>query len=102
MVASFHCKPDPKIDLDRPPVVVDAIKGWTRSTAIRSNILELRGHGKSTLELQRQRCHERGRPLPAWTSLLAAANSDKPLPHKILPTQPAPTDPFAYPDPAKK
>jgi carboxypeptidase Q len=34
--------------------------------------------------------------------LLAAANSDKPLPHKALPTQPAATDPFEYPDPAKK
>jgi carboxypeptidase Q len=34
--------------------------------------------------------------------LLASANSDKPLPHKTLPTQPAATDPFAYPDPAKK
>jgi carboxypeptidase Q len=36
------------------------------------------------------------------TVLLAAANSDKPLPRKTLPTQPAPTDPFAYPDPSKK
>ena len=36
------------------------------------------------------------------TFLLAAANSDKPLPHKILPTQPAVTDPFSYPDPTKK
>jgi carboxypeptidase Q len=34
--------------------------------------------------------------------LLAAANSDKPLPRKALPTQPAATDPFQYPDPAKK
>jgi len=34
--------------------------------------------------------------------LLASANNDKPLPHKTLPTQPAATDPFAYPDPAKK
>jgi carboxypeptidase Q len=34
--------------------------------------------------------------------LLASANSDKPLPHKTLPTQPEATDPFAYPDPAKK
>jgi carboxypeptidase Q len=34
--------------------------------------------------------------------LLAAANGDKPLPHKALPTQPAVTDPFLYPDPAKK
>jgi carboxypeptidase Q len=36
------------------------------------------------------------------TVLLAAANSEKPLPRKALPTQPAVTDPFAYPDPAKK
>jgi Zn-dependent M28 family amino/carboxypeptidase len=36
------------------------------------------------------------------TVLMAAANSDKPLPRKVLPTQPAPTDPFAYPDPSKK
>ena len=36
------------------------------------------------------------------TVLMAAANSDKPLPRKMLPTQPAPTDPFAYPDPSKK
>ena len=36
------------------------------------------------------------------TVLMAAANSDKPLPRKTLPTQPAPTDPFAYPDPTKK
>jgi carboxypeptidase Q len=36
------------------------------------------------------------------TVLMAAANSDKPLPRKALPTQPAVTDPFAYPDPAKK
>jgi pimeloyl-ACP methyl ester carboxylesterase len=28
------------------------------------HILELRGHGKSTVELQRSRCHERSRPLP--------------------------------------
>jgi carboxypeptidase Q len=34
--------------------------------------------------------------------LLASANSEKPLPHKALPTQPAATDPFEYPDPAKK
>ena len=48
MVASFRCKPSPPIDLDRPPVVVDAVKGWTRSTAIhKSNILELVGpHGE--------------------------------------------------------
>lgn len=36
------------------------------------------------------------------TVLMAAANSEKPLPRKALPTQPAVTDPFAYPDPAKK
>lgn len=36
------------------------------------------------------------------TVLLAAANNDKPLPRKTLPTQPAVTDPFQYPDPAKK
>jgi carboxypeptidase Q len=34
--------------------------------------------------------------------LLTAANSDKPLPRKTLPTQPRVTDPFQYPDPAKK
>jgi len=36
------------------------------------------------------------------TVLMAAANSEKPLPRKMLPTQPAVTDPFAYPDPSKK
>ena len=36
------------------------------------------------------------------TVLLAAANNDKALPRKTLPTQPAVTDPFQYPDPAKK
>jgi carboxypeptidase Q len=36
------------------------------------------------------------------TVLLDAANSDKPLPRKVLPTQPSVTDPFHYPDPAKK
>jgi carboxypeptidase Q len=36
------------------------------------------------------------------TVLLMAANADKPLPRKILPTQPQVTDPFAYPDPAQK
>jgi carboxypeptidase Q len=36
------------------------------------------------------------------TVLLEAANSDKPLPRKTLPTQPQVTDPFEYPDPAKK
>jgi hypothetical protein len=34
--------------------------------------------------------------------LLDAANTDKPLPRKALPTQPRVTDPFHYPDPAKK
>ena len=36
------------------------------------------------------------------TVLVAAANAEKPLPRKTLPTQPAVTDPFLYPDPAKK
>jgi carboxypeptidase Q len=36
------------------------------------------------------------------TVLVAAANTDKPLPRKMLPTQPVVTDPFEYPDPAKK
>jgi carboxypeptidase Q len=36
------------------------------------------------------------------TVLMAAANAEKPLPRKTLPTQPAVTDPFEYPDPAKK
>jgi carboxypeptidase Q len=36
------------------------------------------------------------------TVLMAAANSEKPLPRKILPTEPAVSDPFQYPDPAKK
>ncbi len=36
------------------------------------------------------------------TVLMAAANSEKPLPRKVLPTQPAPTDPFAYPDPSEE
>ena len=36
------------------------------------------------------------------TVLLDAANSDRPLPRKVLPTQPSVTDPFHYPDPAKK
>jgi hypothetical protein len=36
------------------------------------------------------------------TVLAASANADKPLPRKTLPTQPAVTDPFLYPDPAKK
>jgi hypothetical protein len=34
--------------------------------------------------------------------LLDAASSEKPLPRKVLPTQPRVTDPFQYPDPAKK
>ena len=38
----------------------------------------------------------------ALTVLLAAANTDRPLQRKTLPTQPAVTDPFQYPDPAKK
>jgi carboxypeptidase Q len=36
------------------------------------------------------------------TVLIAAANSERPLPRKMLPSQPAATDPFAYPDPTKK
>jgi carboxypeptidase Q len=36
------------------------------------------------------------------TVLVAAANTDRPLPRKTLPTQPAVTDPFEYPDPNKK
>jgi len=36
------------------------------------------------------------------TMLVAAANSEKPLPRKALPTQPNVTDPFEYPDPSKK
>lgn len=35
------------------------------------------------------------------TVLMDAANSEKPLPRKVLPTQPKVTDPFHYPDPAK-
>jgi Zn-dependent M28 family amino/carboxypeptidase len=34
--------------------------------------------------------------------LFNAANHAEPLPRNALPTQPKPTDPFAYPDPAKK
>jgi hypothetical protein len=34
--------------------------------------------------------------------LLNAANTDRPLPRKVLPSQPRVTDPFHYPDPAKK
>jgi hypothetical protein len=34
--------------------------------------------------------------------LMDAANSEKPLPRKVLPSQPRVTDPFHYPDPAKK
>jgi len=37
----------------------------------------------------------------AWM-LLNAAEADKPLPGAVLPTEPKPTDPFAYPDPDKK
>jgi hypothetical protein len=33
---------------------------------------------------------------------LNAANTDKPLPRKVVPTQPSVTDPFHYPDPSKK
>jgi carboxypeptidase Q len=36
------------------------------------------------------------------TVLAASASAEKPLPRKTLPTQPAVTDPFLYPDPAKK
>jgi len=36
------------------------------------------------------------------TVLMDAANSDRPLPRKVLPAQPSVTDPFHYPDPAKK
>jgi len=36
------------------------------------------------------------------TVLAASANAEKPLPRKMLPTQPVVTDPFQYPDPAKK
>jgi carboxypeptidase Q len=36
------------------------------------------------------------------TVLMDAASSDKALPRKALPTQPSVTDPFHYPDPAKK
>jgi hypothetical protein len=34
--------------------------------------------------------------------LMDAANTDRPLPRKALPSQPRVTDPFYYPDPAKK
>jgi carboxypeptidase Q len=34
--------------------------------------------------------------------LLDAANRERPLPRKVLPSQPRITDPFQYPDPAKK
>jgi carboxypeptidase Q len=34
--------------------------------------------------------------------LMDAANTEKPLPHKVLPSQPRVSDPFHYPDPAKK
>lgn len=36
------------------------------------------------------------------TVLLDAANNEAPLPRNVLPTQPKLTDPFHYPDPAKK
>src|SRR5271170_8139616 len=36
------------------------------------------------------------------TVLLVAANTDQPLPRKVLPTQPAVSDPFQYPDPSRK
>ncbi len=36
------------------------------------------------------------------TLLLSAADSDKPIPRAVLPTQPRPTNPFHYEDPAKK
>ncbi len=32
--------------------------------------------------------------------LIAAADADKPLPRKLMPTQPKVTEPFAYPEPA--
>jgi hypothetical protein len=34
--------------------------------------------------------------------LLAAANSDKPIPRNVLPAQPRPTNPFKYEDPATR
>jgi hypothetical protein len=34
--------------------------------------------------------------------LLAAADSDRPLPRKPVPTKPAVSDPFSYPDPSKE
>ena len=36
------------------------------------------------------------------TILMDAANIERPLPRKVLPSQPLVTDPFHYPDPAKK
>jgi carboxypeptidase Q len=36
------------------------------------------------------------------TVLVAAGNAEKPLPRKVLPTEPKVTDPFHYPDPTKK
>jgi carboxypeptidase Q len=36
------------------------------------------------------------------TVLMDAANTEKPLPRKVLPSQPQVTDPFHYADPAKK
>ncbi|RAK56807.1 M20/M25/M40 family metallo-hydrolase [Phenylobacterium deserti] len=37
----------------------------------------------------------------AWM-LLQAADADAPLPSNVLPTEPVPADPFAYPDPSKR
>jgi len=34
--------------------------------------------------------------------LLSAADTDKPLPHNVLPTQPTPTDPFKYDNPDER
>ena len=36
------------------------------------------------------------------TVLMTAANTEKPLPRKPVPSQPGVTDPFTYPDPAKR
>jgi hypothetical protein len=36
------------------------------------------------------------------TVLLDAAEREAPLPRNVLPTQPKVSDPFHYPDPAKK
>ncbi len=51
------------------------------------------------------RCLPRNCPLEVGqraAMLLNAANRAEPLPRNALPTQPRPTDPFAYPDPSKK